>query len=172
MPAFIKDINQPKEILEKLLDYASHSHGFLLLSGSNGTGKSFAAEAIYHANADYILPFRGEDQAIFTTQADLNITHNAHLKNDGTAYLLKIHCDTRFLVLDDLGTRTPSEAFMDFLYALIDYRYRERFTKGTIITTNLNSASMREKFGDSVLSRIASGTVIRMDGADRRFKDF
>ncbi len=79
---------------------------------------------------------------------------------------------TKLLVLDDLGTKTPSDTFGDFLYGLIDHRWNFKSTLGTIITTNMNGKITRERFGDAILSRIASGINIRFEGEDRRILDF
>ena len=72
------------------------------------------------------------------------------------------------LVLDDIGTTSPTEVFLEFLYAIANKRDETRHTHGTIITTNLNSSSMREMFGDAFVSRVASGRCVRHDGPDRR----
>jgi DNA replication protein DnaC len=79
---------------------------------------------------------------------------------------------TKLLVIDDLGTKAPSPAFGDFLYSIIDYRWNRRDTLGTIITTNMTGKITRERFGDAIISRIASGIVIRFDDEDRRIVDF
>ena len=87
-------------------------------------------------------------------------------------YLLKSMLYPKLLVLDDIGTRKPSDAFMDFLYAVVDYRYENREKCGTIVTTNLNAATMRQSFGDAFVSRAASGKIFRFEGKDRRINEF
>ncbi len=166
----ISDLNQSDDIKKVLHDFSLQPRGFILLSGKNGTGKSFAARAVYDVVSPCKLPAYDLDIAYFLTQSQLNILWQKNFKDYGqTHYLLKILTNTKLLILDDLGTRTPSDPFMDFLYETADQRFELRHSKGTIITTNLNHADMREKFGDAFVSRAASGKCFRLDGDDRRF---
>lgn len=167
--ARLDEINgKPKEYIEKIMQYAKSPKGFLLLSGSNGTGKSFIAQAIYNS-----YHIHDSDLKMFTTQTDLNMKWQKQIKDWGeTTYLLNQITSTKILVLDDIGTRTPTESFMDFLYAIADKRYENKFNCCTIITTNLNSKDMRGRFGDAFVSRVASGICLRYDGPDRRFQEF
>lgn len=142
------------------------------MSGANGAGKSFVAEAIYELHTPFKLPNYDKDIAYFISQADLNEKWLDEKTQGSSKELSDRLKGTKLLVLDDLGTRIPSDAFLDFLFALIDHRWRSRDTLGTIITTNLIAQEVRTKFGDAILSRIASGIIIRFDGEDRRIIDF
>lgn len=164
------NMNQSEEDKKILYDFALNPKGFVLLVGKNGTGKSYAAEAIYNFNTRYRLPLFDADEGIFITQADLNMEWS-HYQGD-SLYITQRYKSTKVLVIDDLGTRKPSEAFMDFLYAVVDHRWRNRDVKGTIITTNRTSLEVRDLFGDAFLSRIASGIVKRWDHKDRRMVNF
>lgn len=164
----IMELDQSEEMRCHLNAFAASPRGFVLLSGKNGTGKSYASLEAYNAFSPYRLPDFDHDVAWFITQAELNLLFS----EGNTKYLLEELIKSTLLVLDDIGTRTPSEAFMDFLYALVDKRYTLRNKKGTIITTNLNATSMRQMFGDAFVSRVASGKCFRLEGKDRRFNDF
>ena len=167
-----EQLDQKPEVIAFIDTFIEYPSGYVLLSGKNGTGKSYCALAIYHEITPYRLPSFDHDVALFITQADLNLQWGKEIAKWGDcSSMLEQVCKPRLLVLDDLGTRTPSEPFMDFLYSLADKRYSERETKGTIITTNLNVKDMREKFGDAFVSRVASGTCFRFEGSDRRFKE-
>lgn len=158
-----------EEAREFVKEFCKDPTGFILLSGKNGTGKTFLARQAYNACTPHRLPYRDDDLAIFTNQAELNMKWIEEIKDKGDAVgMLRRYCNTRLLVLDDLGTRIPSEAFMDFLYAIADARYNE--ARGTIITTNLTAKALREKFGDAFASRVASGRCFRFEGSDRRFR--
>lgn len=160
------------EQMQKITAFAKHPKGFLLLAGANGTGKSFVAEAIYEIYATFKLPSYDMEEAFFISQSELN-ERWLHDKMESSSLELSARLkQTRLLVLDDLGTKTPSDAFGDFLYAIIDYRWNQRHRLGTIITTNMTGKITRERFGDAILSRIASGIQIRFDGEDRRIIDF
>jgi DNA replication protein DnaC len=163
----LENCNQPPEIINFLKEYAKKPTGFLLLAGKNGTGKTFAAKSVM-SNA-YVQQF---DKKIYS-QSELNLRWQKEIFEWKNVFdLFDKLVEPQLLILDDIGTRTPTEAFMDFLYAIIDKRYCEKEKKGTIITTNLNYKDMREKFGDAFVSRVASGKVFRFDGEDRRFKEF
>ncbi len=169
----IKDLdNKTPEEMEKIKSFARNPKGFFLLAGANGTGKSFVAQAIYELHSSFKLPYYDMDEAFFITQAELN-ERWMRCKTDGNSFEL---CDrlqkTKLLVIDDLGTRSPSEAFGEFIYSIIDYRWRFRSTLGTIITTNMTGIVTRERFGDPILSRISSGIIIRFEGEDRRSINF
>lgn len=161
-----------EQVIEDLKEYALNPQGFVLLVGKNGRGKSYAAMRIYEQLTPYKLPAHDRDIAWFVNQADLNILFAEYNEIYGSSMsLLKQGYNTRLLVIDDLGTRSPTPAFMDFLYAIVDKRWNERDKKGTIITTNLDSARIRKDFGDAIFSRIASGRNYVVIGEDRRFTD-
>ncbi len=167
----LENCDQPQEILDSLYKMKNELKGFILFSGKNGTGKSYAAKATYNAVCPYKPPYYDHDVCIFKNQTEMNLEYNEHQKKYGeTNSFLKEIRKTKLLVFDDVGTRTPSDVFMDFIYAFIDYRYNNKLA--TIITTNLNAIDMRAKFGDAFVSRVASGTVFKLEGKDRRFKDF
>jgi DNA replication protein DnaC len=167
--ANFKEMDQSEEDKKVMLKYIKNPKGFLLLAGTNGTGKSYAAQAIYNCCTPFKLPAYDHDEAIFINQSDLNTDWQANFLEK--SFNLSKYKKTKLLVVDDLGTRKPTEAFMDFLYAIIDYRWRLKNELGTIITTNFNEDSMRKVFGDAFFSRIASGIVKRWDGPDRRFNE-
>lgn len=165
----LKDVNQPQDILEKLNAYDQNPKGFLLLAGKPGTGKTFAAEAIYNNHTNYRLPYFDHDKAAFISQVDLNDKWLESIKKYGDAsYYKEIFGNTPLLVLDDLGTKAPTDSFIDFLYSLLDTRWKKRETNGTIITTNFSAETIHKIFGDRLLSRILSGKLIKFEGDDRR----
>jgi DNA replication protein DnaC len=159
------ECNQSEESLNIFRKFSKDLSGFMLLAGKNGTGKSFAARCIMDASGIYDSDFK-----MFITQAQLNLKWQKQIADWGeTNFLLQQVIQTQLLVLDDIGTRTPTDSFMDFLYAIVDLRYNRRCA--TIITTNLNSKDMRARFGDAFVSRVASGIVLKFEGNDRRFED-
>ena len=161
-----------EEVVQDLKSYILNPQGFVLMVGKNGRGKSYAAMKIYEQLTPYKLPYHDYDIAWFINQADLNILYAETVEIYGHALsLLKQAYNSRLLVIDDLGTRIPSAAFMDFLYAVIDKRWNERAEKGTIITTNLDSNRIRKDFTDAIFSRIASGRNYVLLGEDRRFSE-
>jgi len=167
----LQGINQSEQDKKDLSDYAKNPKVFLLLSGKNGSGKSYAAEAIYNANTNYRLPQKNPDLAIFITQFELSERCiDAFFSQGARKELIEEFQNTRLLVIDDLGVnlRRPTDAVLDFLQSLIDFRWRNRGEKGTIISTNMIEKETRELFGDAFNSRISSGIIKRWDHQDRR----
>ena len=161
-----------EQVIEDLKDYVENPRGFVLLVGKNGRGKSYAAMKIYEQLTPYKLPARDHDLAWFINQADLNMQFaEANDLYGSSMSLLKKAYGAKLLIIDDLGTRPPTPAFMDFLYAVLDKRWNERNKLATIITTNLDSSRIRKDFGDAIFSRIASGRNYVVTGEDRRFAD-
>lgn len=166
-PKKFEDIDEKTpDQMRIIAKYYNNPVGFLLMSGTNGNGKSFVAEVIYQKFTKYVLPSFGWDEAIFLTQSDLN---ERYLKDHpDTLYLTNCLKNTPCLVLDDFGTRPPSDGFSSFLYSIIEHRWRYSDSKATIITTNLKSHQVQTQFGDPILSRIASNAICKFEGNDRR----
>ena len=149
---------------------------FLILAGPNGQGKTYLAKCAY----DYINPYLSgkghyDEIAIMTTISDLYAEWKTTMKTYGEVdELTDKYKKTKLLVLDDLGIRTPTDAFHDFLMAIINFRKENPLNQFmvTIITTNMSPELMMQKFGGAIYSRIASDEVFKLDhGVDRRFKE-
>lgn len=164
----LSDINgKTPDFMRAINEFVANPKGFFIMAGYNGNGKTFSAQAIF----DHF--WRQWSDNKFYNQVDLNLEWQKKLKDYGdTTYLLSEIVKSPLLVLDDIGTRPPSPAFMDFLYAIADKRYRSRDVVGTIITTNLTTDAMRECFGDAFVSRVSSGICVRNNGLDRRAANF
>lgn len=164
----LSEIDDKSEVyMRHVNDFVANPMGFFLISGKNGNGKTFTAEAIF---GKFYHPWSDN---MFLNQADLKMKWQKFYSTYGsTEYFFNEIVKAPLLVLDDLGTTRPSEAFLEFLYTIADKRYKNKHTHGTIITTNLNSHSMREMFGDAFVSRVASGRCVRHDGPDRRQAKF
>lgn len=167
MPKLHEINDKSPEFMQAVNDFVIKPYGFFLIAGSNGSGKSFTARAIYD---HFWHPHRS--QAMWN-QVELNMEwQKVYKEYQDTSYLLQRLVEAPLLVLDDLGVRTPTDAFMDFLYLLSEKRFESKVPCGTIITTNLNSQMLRERFGDPFHSRVSSGTCLRWDGPDRRCSKF
>lgn len=164
----IEEINDKAEDFIRAINiFTSNPKGFFLIAGTNGNGKTYVAKAIYNK----LWVQNGDNK--FWNCTDLRLRFQDDLANyKSTNYLLQQCVEPPLLILDDVGTVRPSEAFRDFLYIIADKRFEAKHVSGTILTTNLNSRSMRELFGDAFVSRVASGLVVRHDGPDRRITNF
>lgn len=162
--ASIAKINQPVEILSGINKYITDPKGFMLLAGSPGLGKTYAACACMDYARNHGISSR------FVNMADLYVNWLG-MKQAGAneMNLLDKLFHPKLLVMDDLGARSPSEAYLEFIYILINKRCTTDC--GTIVTTNMSSKDMREKLGDALFSRICSGQRLIFTGKDRRIPE-
>ena len=108
---------------------AAKNHSSLILAGKAGTGKTHLATAIA------IDVMRGGKQAIFRSVPELldEMREAARLRVDFFNTRQKFQ-EVPCLVLDDWGKEKTTQAGMDYLYQIIDYRYKHGLQ--TIVTTN------------------------------------
>lgn len=107
---------------------AAESHKSLVLAGKSGTGKTHLAIAIA------IQAMRKGKQALFRTVPDLL---DEIRKSCGSKDIYRVKqkfMEIPCLVLDDLGKEKSTKAGMEYLYQIIDYRYK--YGMQTVITTN------------------------------------
>lgn len=112
------------------IDYAQHPKGWLFFRGGYGTGKTHLAAAIGNYRLEHGHP------VIFATAPDLL----DHLRSSYTAQeytydeLFEKLRSVELLIIDDLGTESPTEWALEKLYQLLNHRYVTR--QPTVITTN------------------------------------
>ena len=161
LEADFNDWKHSEKLKEELKHFVIRHDAFLTIGGDNGVGKTYAAVAMLKEfyNATKEIP-------IFVNISNLYQTwkEDEERRTDLKHKLRR----TKLLVLDDLGVREPTEAFLDFLYSVINNRYNDM--KGTLITTNLSSAEISECFGNRIYSRLLSGKLIKLDGNDLRLR--
>ena len=99
------------------------------MAGRPGTGKTHLASAIA------IEAMKNGQQAIFKVVPELldELRQSAMERHDFFGLLQK-YKDVPCLVLDDLGKEKTTQAGLDYLYQILDFRYRHNLQ--TIITTN------------------------------------
>jgi DNA replication protein DnaC len=145
--------------------------GFLVLTGTIGTGKTHQAYGALRRIAE-AGPRRFE--MIATTAPDLYGLLRPGGSEKGSEYELKRLCRIPLLLLDDLGTEKLSEFTEETTTRIVNYRYNESLP--LLITTNLPvradhgpSQDLVTRLGDRLASRLAqTATVVRLDGPDRR----
>ncbi len=132
---------------------AAQKQACLILGGRAGTGKTHLAVAIA------IYAMKQGRQAVFRLVSELLDELRGANVNDGDKYLslMRDLKEVPCLVLDDLSKERTTKAASDYLYQIIDYRYRRELQ--TIITTNAQSIEELESWEDSryitpIVSRI------------------
>lgn len=137
--------------------------GSILFYGPTGTGKTFLSNCIAKALLDDCR------SVLYFSAIDLfnEFSRNPYGKGEDTIDRSVLTCD--LLIIDDLGT----EAVNSFTTGKLFYCINERLNRGmgTVISTNLDPAHLRELYSERIYSRIVSGfTLIRLDGEDIRIK--
>ena len=172
-----KNLEKAKIRTEKYaLDYvrnfkAGKDIGSLLITGNVGTGKTHLVAAII----DYLarLLKRREIKIVFTTAINLmrlikfSFDYKDNRKFEET--IKGFQC-ADLLIIDDIGSEYGSEFTKEILFSVIDYRYSEMLP--TIITTNLNLSTLRERAGnDRLISRLLEYDMLIIDSKDYRAEE-
>ena len=109
---------------------AARNKTSLVLAGKQGTGKTHLATAIA---VEAIK--NGQSALIASTPEMLDELRQAAFRNGDDFFHMKLKYKTvSCLVLDDFGKQKSSDAGNDYLFQILDYRYRNGLQ--TILTTN------------------------------------
>lgn len=154
-----------KSVMQRYVDRFDEIRGRgkgLLLYGSVGTGKTFAACEVANALIDRGIP--------------CHVTNFARLANtiqgmyEGKQEYIDSLSDYALLVIDDLGAERKSEYMQEMVFNIIDARYRSGLPM--IITTNMTIEEIKNP-GNVQYSRIYDRIIERcfpvlVDGKSRR----
>jgi len=156
----MEDVQQSAEILKKLIAFASKPEGIIMLSGTAGTGKSYASLAV----AEYFT--RTQSDASFFLSSELS-ERWANRYNENAYNLTRKVKENSLLIIDDFAQVDPMPGFMSYLFEIINHR-TQWSNKGTILTTNHNAKKIAEICGEALLDRIKKGIWIETKGQSRR----
>lgn len=149
----------------------------LLLTGPTGTGKSFLA----HCVAEELLRsgfsvIRLTASGLIEVFEDQMRKRSRYLSEDDSAEdpdemdsdeLRRYLTDCDLLIIDDLGTEMVNSFTVNKIFYIVDERLVRR--KGTLITTNLTMAQLKETYTERISSRLFSGyRILRTAGSDVR----
>jgi DNA replication protein DnaC len=127
-----KDRANLRRAYERAAAYAGQPEGWLVLTGGYGCGKTHLAAAIANAT------IAAGNRALFITVPDLlDHLRSSYAPGDAEEEFGGRFDDIRntpLLVLDDLGTESPTPWAIEKLYQLLNHRYNAHLP--TVITTN------------------------------------
>ncbi|NLG89036.1 MAG: ATP-binding protein [Clostridiaceae bacterium] len=141
----------------------------LFFTGSTGVGKTFlskciAIEILKQGHTVLYLPAPAMFDIIYRCKYRFN---DEEIPDDSYRFIL----DTDLLIIDDLGTESPSAAKYTELLTLLNYRSAKN-TKTpckTIISTNMNPKDIQKTYSERIASRILGEfEILRLVGDDIR----
>ncbi len=163
---------QALRVKEKCLDFVNHfEHADcpnLYFSGPTGVGKTFLSKCI----AIEILK-KGHTVLYLPAPAMFDVIHRSKYQFDNSiqdnAY--QDILNTELLIIDDLGTESPSAAKYAELLTLLNYRSARNVTTPckTILSTNLEPQDLHRIYSERVESRILGEyDILNLVGDDIR----
>lgn len=124
-----------REALEAALQFAEAPSGWLVLTGTKGTGKTHLASAVCNRIEGADLPPERKPLTMYLTAPDLLDLLRSGYDRDDHAELLGLCRDVDVLILDDLGVESGTSAWArEKLYSILNYRYQAELP--TVIVTN------------------------------------
>ena len=142
-----------REALEVARRYAEDPHGWLVLSGGYGVGKTHLAAAIAHERL-------ASGQSVFFRIVPDLLDHlrAAFAPSSETPYdeLFDKVREAGVLVLDDLGAENATAWATEKLFQIINYRYNYRMP--TVVTTNNRLLSHMD---ERIRSRLSDRSFVR-----------
>ena len=116
--------------------FAQHPQGWLVLSGSKGTGKSHLAAAV--ANYQEQLPENQRPTTLFfITSSLLDMLRSGYGQGDYDD-VMGLCKSVELLILDDLGAEQDTAWARDKMFQIINYRYQGELPL-LVVTNNLLS---------------------------------
>lgn len=142
----------------------SANSGSLLFSGATGLGKTFLSACIARQVADHGFSVVYETAGKLFSDFETEKFGAAMEENRG---ITKKYLQCDLLIIDDLGTEMTTQFTVSALYTLINTRMMEN--RSTIISTNLTTSEIENRYNPQIASRIL-GTfeIIKFAGDDLR----
>lgn len=164
----IRDIKD--SCLEFVKNFHSSSEKNLFFSGPTGTGKTFMANCIAKALVDRGYPILYQTAPmLFNTINEFRIRSYKEGAYDDSDY--RNIFEVELLIIDDLGTESPSDARYAELLNILNTRHIINMTRPckTIISTNIGLKKLHEYYDERIVSRIIGGfNIFRFIGEDIR----
>lgn len=173
--ASLSHLKFPQEYMDQILEWMKDPKNFLVLYGGVGTGKTYLCAALlndYFAKTKDVRYFRC-NELVSKVKAPFECSNGNY-----EAELSRI-CESKFIVLDDLGVTQNTLWQREILLTFVDKRNADGPTKATVITTNLKPSEIEAIYDKRFRSRVFSSNnlILHCDWEDRRMnldweKDF
>lgn len=155
---------------QKFVDNFESIHDNLLIYGDTGLGKTFLSNCIAKEILDkgHSVLYLSSNELFKDVLSDYLMSHNTtNIKALESIYEYIYKSD--LLIIDDLGSEVLSSFVKSQLFEIINKRMLTE--RSTLITTNLNLASIQDRYTERVMSRIADKyTLYPLYGDDIRYR--
>ena len=161
--AHLSKMDQSEEVMQKIYDWLSKEKSIFYFCGNVGTGKTYFAASLWNYLEEKKQNLRAYRESEFFSEIKKVISQDWDYGCE-----IKRLCESKWLILDDMGTSQMTDWQKEVLFTLIDTRISNGLP--TLITSNLSLQDVKEILGDRVFSRLRSikNTIIQLDGEDRR----
>src|SRR3990167_6724620 len=152
--------------LRELFEKIKETKKGLYVYGKVGTGKTHIAYALKMAydkpESGRVCLFKNTTELLREMKTDFDRpNYDKHFAED----TLMNH--TGLVILDDVGSEKITDWVAETFYLIINRRYNMMYP--TIYTSNLSVEDLKDKIGDSTVSRIVEmSQVVELTGSDRR----
>lgn len=147
-------------ILKRAENYVKNfdsEHGNILIYGKTGLGKTFISNCIAKELLD------NAHSVLYLSANELfeQILSRFIMSKDNSSALTTIYeyvYESELLIIDDLGTEVLNSFVKSQLFEILNKRMLTE--RATIITTNLDLATLEDRYSERVMSRIAKDYVL------------
>lgn len=155
---------------KKLSSNWDYKENLLIQSTKAGNGKTHLSVAYLKEWVKMQGATIGRPAVLFTSFTELMRSIRATFGDDNAseADAIKQLCEVDLLIIDDIGAEKVTDFVQATIYTVLNRRYEDCVP--TIATTNLDSQEMSELYGSRMVSRLASGSIVRVNGNDDRVK--
>jgi chromosomal replication initiation ATPase DnaA len=176
VPPEYADARLSREDGPGIINHLETSTRFVAFIGPTGTGKTYSLQAIRIYYAWLFSRSRPEYSAEEVARC-MREEYNVQVISE--SYDTRGHrYDRQWLdrlvewrgpvCVDDLGALTPDDWCKEAAYVLANERLKHR--RPTVWTSNHDSKGLGTLYDGRVVSRIAAGTVIKLEGKDKRIR--
>ncbi len=151
-----------QEVKDQFIAWCKDKSPILVLTGPVGSGKTFMACVVLR----YYQALNRSATVKYASVA--SIRQDWKQCEDGGSQLRYQLINADLLLLDDIGIVAPTDAFLEFLYDLVNTRLVS--SKKTIYTTNMTGKELIVRLGEQIASRLTSRTncIIKIESTDLR----
>lgn len=140
----------------------------ILITGKNaGTGKTHLAVSILKYIGENFATESSYVKFITFSKLMMHIRSSFNERSvESEEFIIETYSKYPVLIIDDIGAEKVSEYSVSVLYLILNSRYEKMIP--TISTTNMTSEEMSLAYHQRIVSRLASGYIVKIKGDDRR----